>query len=37
MLAVKLPAPTLFNVKRLDQSEETGIKQTAGGLFSYFQ
>lgn len=36
MLAIKLPAPNLFNVERLGQSEEASIKATVDGSFSYF-
>ena len=36
MLAFKLPAPTLFNIERLGQSEEARMKPTAGGSFSHF-
>ena len=36
MFAVKLQAITLFNLKRLGQSEKTGMKPITDGLFSHF-
>ena len=35
MLAVKLLAPTLFNIEIFDQSEEAGMKPTASRSFSH--
>ena len=37
MLADKLRASILFNVKRLGQNKEAGMKPTAGDLFFHFR
>lgn len=36
MLVIKLVATILFNVKRLGQTKEAGIKPSAGDSFSHF-
>ena len=37
MHVVKLLASTLFNIEKVGQSIEAGIKSNAGGLFSHFR